>query len=79
MQSGDSDSEEEEEYREPAVKLPKVRAAASIGCFCDDHRRARVVYLSDAPGLYLPWKGFKAYPFYCDTWSHLTSGFNLPS
>jgi len=27
VQSGDSDSEEEEEYREPAVKLPKVRAA----------------------------------------------------
>lgn len=25
VQSGDSDSEEEEEYREPAVKLPKVR------------------------------------------------------
>lgn len=24
VQSGDSDSEEEEEYREPAVKLPKV-------------------------------------------------------
>lgn len=26
VQSGDSDSEEEEEYREPAVKLPKVRS-----------------------------------------------------
>lgn len=26
VQSGDSDSEEEEEYREPAVKLPKVSA-----------------------------------------------------
>ena len=26
VQSGDSDSEEEEEYREPAVKLPKVWA-----------------------------------------------------
>ena len=25
VQSGDSDSEEEEEYREPPVKLPKVR------------------------------------------------------
>lgn len=30
MQSGDSDSEEEEEYREPAVKLPKVRAGGSL-------------------------------------------------
>ena len=30
VQSGDSDSEEEEEYREPAVKLPKVRAGGSI-------------------------------------------------
>lgn len=28
VQSGDSDSEEEEEYREPAIKLPKVPAAA---------------------------------------------------
>lgn len=27
VQSGDSDSEEEEEYREPAVKLPKVRGS----------------------------------------------------
>lgn len=26
VQSGDSDSEEEEEYREPVVKLPKVPA-----------------------------------------------------
>lgn len=29
VQSGDSDSEEEEEYREPAVKLPKVGARRS--------------------------------------------------
>ncbi len=34
VQSGDSDSEEEEEYREPAVKLPKVWAGGSIGCLC---------------------------------------------
>lgn len=32
VQSGDSDSEEEEEYREPAVKLPKVRAGSAFGC-----------------------------------------------
>lgn len=32
VQSGDSDSEEEEEYREPAVKLPKVRAGSVFGC-----------------------------------------------
>lgn len=28
VQSGDSDSEEEEEYREPAIKLPKVTSEA---------------------------------------------------
>lgn len=33
VQSGDSDSEEEEEFREPAVKLPKVRAGSAFGCF----------------------------------------------
>lgn len=32
VQSGDSDSEEEEEFREPAVKLPKVRAGSAFGC-----------------------------------------------
>lgn len=32
VQSGDSDSEEEEEYREPAVKLPKVRTGSAFGC-----------------------------------------------
>lgn len=32
VQSGDSDSEEEEEYREPAVKLPKVRPESFICC-----------------------------------------------
>lgn len=32
VQSGDSDSEEEEEFREPAVKLPKVRAGNAFGC-----------------------------------------------
>lgn len=32
VQSGDSDSEEEEEFREPAVKLPKVWAGGGFGC-----------------------------------------------
>lgn len=34
VQSGDSDSEEEEEYREPAVKLPKVWTGGCTGRLC---------------------------------------------
>ncbi|KTF85427.1 hypothetical protein cypCar_00028935, partial [Cyprinus carpio] len=33
VQSGDSDSEEEEEYREPAVKLPKIIGIGLCGVF----------------------------------------------
>ncbi|MEQ2199520.1 E3 ubiquitin-protein ligase mycbp2 [Xenoophorus captivus] len=35
VQSGDSDSEEEEEYREPAIKLPKVETTSLVWwCHC---------------------------------------------
>lgn len=40
VQSGDSDSEEEEEYREPAVKLPKVRVG-SLECGCCSFAKQR--------------------------------------
>lgn len=49
VQSGDSDSEEEEEYREPAVKLPKVRAGAGARYrgerLCPSSPRAGVLIL----------------------------------
>lgn len=51
VQSGDSDSEEEEEYREPAVKLPKVCDDSHIGWLkvvveCDSKSRVSLFYFS---------------------------------
>lgn len=46
VQSGDSDSEEEEEYREPAVKLPKVRVGGSLAALMVEAMRSVMAEVS---------------------------------
>lgn len=53
VQSGDSDSEEEEEYREPAVKLPKVRAGGSLAALVVEAVRN---VMAKASLVFLCWK-----------------------
>lgn len=86
VQSGDSDSEEEEEYREPAVKLPKVWAQDSPGCLCSGTALGITVRTSLCS---LSSGGTNAFShmvyvelifFYCvDNWSHFTIGLKPPS
>lgn len=55
MQSGDSDSEEEEEYREPAVKLPKVRAGKRSLAAAAAARRKTVAFFNGFSTLMMSW------------------------
>lgn len=86
VQSGDSDSEEEEEYREPAVKLPKVRAGGSIGCLYGGssawyHGESQpVLFISWMHrSFYLPRLVYRAHHFYCCDNSLFTRGLKPPS
>lgn len=83
VQSGDSDSEEEEEYREPAVKLPKVWAGGRIGCLCGG---SSARYQGESQpvlfifGMQQSCISLVLYPFYCcDNWRHFNIGLTRPS
>lgn len=87
VQSGDSDSEEEEEYREPAVKLPKVWAGGSFGCLCGG---SSAQYQGESKPLLFNLGmeqtfislGFvcRGHPLYCcDHWSYFNRDLNPPS